>query len=199
MRVTGGKARSVSLHCPKGDWVRPATDRMREAVFASLGRDVVGARFLDLYAGAGTYGMEAISRGASGGAFVERNRAGVASIRQNLAAVIKSAGLSATQAANFEVKEAEVKPLLERMHSAGWLGTCDLVFIDPPYEDVAGSYFGVLEALVPLLHLEKGAWILLESPGLLERFPGGYVLRKTFGKGREDTRAMLLSWLPGRT
>jgi 16S rRNA (guanine966-N2)-methyltransferase len=64
MRITGGKAKSISLMCPKGDLVRPATDRMRESVFSSLGPSIVGSEFIDLFAGTGSYGLESLSRGA---------------------------------------------------------------------------------------------------------------------------------------
>ena len=75
---------------PKGDAVRPATDGLRQAIFSSLGERVVGARFLDLFAGSGAYGLEALSRGAGGGTFVEKNAKAVACLRQNLASVCKS-------------------------------------------------------------------------------------------------------------
>ena len=75
MRITGGLARSIPLILPKGDAVRPATDALRQAVFSSLAARVAGARFLDLFAGSGAYGLEALSRGASSGVFVEKRRA----------------------------------------------------------------------------------------------------------------------------
>src|SRR5688572_25253543 len=92
MRISGGKARGIPLVVPKGDAVRPATDGMRQAVFSSLGERVVGARFLDLFAGSGAYGLEALSRGAAGGVFVEQNPKAAACVRRNIAAVCKSLG-----------------------------------------------------------------------------------------------------------
>src|SRR5512141_2656208 len=92
MRITGGHARGIPLVLPKGDAVRPATDALRQAVFSSLAARVPGARFLDLFAGSGAYGLEAFSRGAAGGVFVEHNARTVAFIRQNIAAVAKSLG-----------------------------------------------------------------------------------------------------------
>src|ERR1041384_1110867 len=96
MRISGGAARGIPLTVPKGDAVRPATDGMRQAVFSSLGARVVGARFLDLFAGSGAYGLEALSRGAAGGIFVEQNAKAAACVRQNIAAVCKSLGRDAT-------------------------------------------------------------------------------------------------------
>ena len=71
MRITGGKARGIPLASPKGDATRPATDQLREAVFSSLGARIEGAQVADLFAGTGAYGLEAMSRGAIGGIFVE--------------------------------------------------------------------------------------------------------------------------------
>src|SRR5258708_32993696 len=73
MRISGGIARGITLATPKGDATRPATDGMRQAVFSSLGASVVGARFLDLFAGSGAYGLEALSPGAASGVFVEQS------------------------------------------------------------------------------------------------------------------------------
>jgi len=197
MRITGGKARSIPLNCPKGDWVRPATDRMREAVFSSLGIDVEGAVFMDLFAGAGTYGLEAISRGAKAGVFVEQHRSAVAFITQNLEVVKKSVGAQDAPSP-FTIQAADVFKWLERGNAPVGYHGFDLVFIDPPYREVEGSFHRILNLIVPLLDKEKGAWVVFESPALMEALPAGYALRKTFGKGREDTRGMLLSWLPNR-
>src|SRR4051794_29287469 len=92
MRISGGRARGIPLLAPKGDAVRPATDGMRQSVFSSLGDRVVDARFLDLFAGSGAYGLEALSRGAATGVFVEQNAKAAACIERNIAAVCKSLG-----------------------------------------------------------------------------------------------------------
>ena len=92
MRISGGVARGIPLVVPKGDAVRPATDGMRQAVFSSLGARVPGAHFLDLFAGSGSYGLEALSRGAAGGIFVEKNVKAAACVRQNIAVVCKCIG-----------------------------------------------------------------------------------------------------------
>ncbi|KXU38198.1 hypothetical protein AXK11_00960 [Cephaloticoccus primus] len=70
--------------------MRPATDALRQALFSSLAARVSGARFLDLFAGSGAYGLEALSRGAAGGLWVEKNKAALACLERNLAAVLKS-------------------------------------------------------------------------------------------------------------
>src|SRR5579871_6880774 len=92
MRISGGAACGIPLRVPTGDAVRPATDGLRQAVFSSLGPRVAGALFWDLFAGSGAYGLEALSRGAAGGIFVEKKPRTAAHIRANLAAVDKSLG-----------------------------------------------------------------------------------------------------------
>src|SRR3954464_7102046 len=123
MRITGGAARGVPLLVPKGDSVRPATDAMRQAVFSSLASWIPEAVFLDLFAGSGAYGLEAVSRGAVEGVFVEKDARTAACIRQNAAAVCKSLRRdgAALQVINGDAVIVS-------------FGTVpDLVFIDPPY------------------------------------------------------------------
>src|SRR4051812_32476991 len=139
MRISGGNARGITLTVPKGDAVRPATDGMRQALFSSLGAFVVGARFLDLFAGSGAYGLEALSRGAESGTFVEQNAKAIACLRQNIAAVCKSVRRDAG-ALTILPADARTVPL-------GGTTVPDLVFIDPPYElinEISDSIFARL-------------------------------------------------------
>lgn len=181
MRISGGGARGIPLVVPKGDKVRPATDALRQAVFSSLGARVAGARFLDLFAGSGAYGLEALSRGAAAGTFVEQNAKAVACLRQNIGAVCKSLG---RETAGVTVTQADVRsaPLL----ADG--GAPDLVFIDPPYEiiaEIAPALFGRLAET-----LSADAMVVFELPGELELAPPGWTLLKRLGKGgRQPTAA----------
>jgi len=84
MRVIAGTARGVSLTSPRGTGTRPITDRVKETLFAILGERVPDARVLDLYAGSGAIGIEALSRGARSVDFVERDRSALAAIDANL-------------------------------------------------------------------------------------------------------------------
>jgi len=84
MRVIAGKAKGRRLKSVPGSGTRPITDRAKSALFSILGADVVGARFLDLFAGTGGVGIEALSRGAAEVVFVERGRAALRTIRGNL-------------------------------------------------------------------------------------------------------------------
>lgn len=175
MRITGGTARGIPLVAPKGDAVRPATDGMRQAVFSSLGARVGGARFLDLFAGSGAYGLEAMSRGAAGGVFVEQNGKAIACVRRNIEAVCKSLGRNTRDLAVLQGDARQVP--------TGGGDTPDLVFIDPPYEligDIAPVMFARLaEVLAP----KPDALVLFEYPGEIELAPEGWTLRKRLGKG----------------
>ncbi|HKB58193.1 MAG TPA: RsmD family RNA methyltransferase [Lacunisphaera sp.] len=173
MRITGGQARGIPLVLPKGDAVRPATDAMRQAVFSSLGARVTGARFWDLFAGSGAYGLEAFSRGATGGVFVEKNAKAAEYIRQNIAAVCKSLQ---REAADLQVVNGDALKL-----SPG--GVPDLVFIDPPYEIIPEVAPGLFARLAGLLDGNPDPLIVFEMPGELELSPTDWTCVKRLGKG----------------
>ena len=145
MRVVAGAFKGRRLQAPRGQRTRPTADRVREALFSMLG-DVSGARVLDLYAGSGALGIEALSRGAASIVFVERHQAAVAAIRRNLELV----------GAEAEVRRQDALRFLGRA-----TGPFDLVFVDPPY-DSAGRLGGPLTERLPAV-LEEGAQIVTES------------------------------------
>lgn len=118
MRIIAGSAGGLRLDCPDGI-ARPMMDRVRGAVFSSLGEAVVGARVLDLFSGSGALGIEALSRGASSCVFVDRHRKAVEAIRANLA----RAKLQGT------VRSQDVAPFVAHAET----GAFDLVFADPPF------------------------------------------------------------------
>lgn len=119
MRVIAGAAKGRRLVGPQTRATRPLTDRVREAVFSSLAHKVVGARVLDLFAGSGSIGIEALSRGAERAVFVENGRQALAALRQNLVTV----GFE-----NHLVVAEAVEQYLARAN-----GTFDLLFFDPPW------------------------------------------------------------------
>jgi 16S rRNA (guanine966-N2)-methyltransferase len=125
MRVIGGIAGGMSLFVPKSGHVRPTMDQVRGAIFSSLAERVAGARVLDLFAGAGGLGIEALSRGARSVTFVERDRAVADCLRRNL----EKTKLSA--AARVVVQE--VVTFLDRRQREGDVEPFDLIFADPPY------------------------------------------------------------------
>ncbi len=137
MRVIAGRAKGHPLVAPRGLGTRPLTDRAREALFSALGEVVAGARVLDLYAGSGALGIEALSRGAAHVTFVERSRAALRALRRNLEAV----GFEA------EVVAADVARFLRDTEN----GRYELAFVDPPYALSLASVEDTLRELEPLL------------------------------------------------
>jgi 16S rRNA (guanine966-N2)-methyltransferase len=175
MRITGGEARGIPLVLPKGDAVRPATDAMRQAVFSSLGSRVPGARFLDLFAGSGAYGLDAFSRGAAGGVFVEKSTKVAACIERNIEAVCKSL---ARDRSDLDVltMDAAHAPI-----DAG--GLPDLVFIDPPYDVIANVAPGIFARLAEALMGKADPVIVFEMPGEQQLTPEDWTCVKRLGKG----------------
>ena len=182
MRISGGAARGIPLAVPRGDAVRPATDGMRQAVFSSLGERVAGARFLDLFAGSGAYGLEALSRGAAGGMFVEQNAKAAACVRQNIAAVCKSLG---REPRDLVVLQADARTVPQAGGEAP-----DLVFVDPPYEIIETISAPLFARLAEALAAKPDAIVVFELPGELDLTPAGWTLLKRLGKGaRQPTVA----------
>jgi 16S rRNA (guanine966-N2)-methyltransferase len=136
MRVIAGTYRSRQLLAPRGLQTRPTSDRLRERLFDILSPRVSGCRFVDLYAGTGAVGIEALSRGATHVWFAENAEPALAAIRQNLAALKIDRG--------FTVEDRGVGAMLQRLGKISQL--VDLVYIDPPYEAEA-EYSGTLNFL----------------------------------------------------
>ncbi len=157
MRVVAGSAGGLRLRAPRGLSVRPTSDRVREALFASLGSlgVVEGARVVDLFAGTGALGIEALSRGAAHATFVDSDPAAVAAIRDNL----RHTGLEAAA----EVVGGDVLAFLR-----GCRQTFDLALVDPPYA------FGGWAELMPLVPATLAA---LESSEPVDPGPGWETLR----------------------
>ena len=148
MRIVGGEFRGRSLATPKSQSIRPTTDRTREAVFNVLGHRygdrLVGARVLDLFAGTGALGLEALSRGAAHGLFIEESAEGRGLIRTN----VETFGL-----------QGRTKIFRRDATSLGSVGTIapfDLVFADPPYGRGLGEQ--------ALASARAGGWL---KPGAL--------------------------------
>ncbi|HEY6398021.1 MAG TPA: 16S rRNA (guanine(966)-N(2))-methyltransferase RsmD [Solirubrobacteraceae bacterium] len=149
MRVIAGTLRGRRLVAPRGSAVRPTSDRVREAIFSILGAAVDGARVLDLFAGSGAMGIEALSRGASALTTVDSSAAAVRAITQNLQSLGLSANVHRQRAAAF----------LERACSDD--RRYDLVFLDPPYRDASALGSELSSALGPVL--APGARVVAES------------------------------------
>ncbi|MDR2629268.1 MAG: RsmD family RNA methyltransferase [Puniceicoccales bacterium] len=175
MRITGGKARGILLTVPSGvEYLRPATDFLREAVFSSLGPRMQGTFVLDLFAGIGSYGLEALSRGADACVFVENNHLAADAIENNIKNVRKSA------ARNFTGKIFCQDVFL-------WAETCDvkfdIIFIDPPYNMVENRGQELLATFAQFLKSSEESRMVIEVPGLYKmNTPDGIVEIRRLGR-----------------
>lgn len=174
MRVVGGRFKGLGLAGPKGESIRPTSDRLREAVFNILahGEDEVleGARVLDLCAGTGAMGIEALSRGARSALFVDLSAEARALIRRNL----EAAGIMGL--ARISKRDAT------HLGPAGAQGGFTLVFLDPPYG--RGIAAKALAGLIRGGWLADGALIVVEeAAGAFAEPPAGYeaVDRRVYG------------------
>lgn len=146
MRVVAGSAGGLELVAPRGRGTRPITDRVKETLFAILGERVIDARIVDLYAGSGAIGIEALSRGASHATFVERSREATAVIGRNL------------ERTRLDALATVVCADVDRFLSAPGGGPYDIATLDPPYDDRA--IVAPLRALVP--HLAPRATVVVK-------------------------------------
>jgi 16S rRNA (guanine966-N2)-methyltransferase len=161
MRIIAGIAKGTVLAVPRGTDVRPTSDRVRQAIFSSLGDRVIGAEVLDLYAGTGALGFEAASRGAPSVTFVDRS---VESIQKNLASFQRNKGVTC----EFEIMRGEVMALLNRMGRQ-----FSLVFADPPYALDPGPLLQESRQLVVpggtfVLEMSKRSALSFDADGLWE-------------------------------
>lgn len=155
MRVIAGQYKSRPLRTLEGMKTRPTSDRLRETLFNVLTagdpRALEGSVWIDLFAGTGAVGIEAVSRGARIVTFVDSSKAAAKVIRENL----RSLGISA----GFEIVETEAVKALRQLEAKG--PTADYVFIDPPYADES-AYSGTLELLAQSAIMEPDAIVIVE-------------------------------------
>lgn len=171
-RIIAGKAGSLRLEVPKSG-TRPTSDRVREAIFSALEAwDALDdARVLDLYAGSGALGLEALSRGAQSATLVEKHPQ-AAQIAQRNARTIAKAWSGDAHAPQCVVERASAQTFLERDHgSARW----DVVLIDPPYDIGERELTANLTALLPLLTPEALVMVERSSRSPEPEAPAGLV------------------------
>jgi 16S rRNA (guanine966-N2)-methyltransferase len=181
LRVIAGTVGGRRLVAPKGD-ARPTQDRVKEALFSSLGDLVIDASVLDLYAGSGALAIEALSRGAARAVLVDADRAAIAAIRANL------------DTAGFTARATVVQRAADAYASGGAAGgPFDLVLLDPPYDAPAADVAGVLAALAAAGAVERGATVVVERATGSDpiALPGGWDVRRerTYG----DTLLIVVS------
>ena len=154
MRIIAGLARGMPLAVPRGDVTRPTSDRVREAIFSSLGERVVDATVLDLFAGTGSLGLEAASRGARAVTFVEQNRAALAALEKNVADFVGRGGIKPVVIREDVFRYLRGKKPTPSPSAGGEPAGFELVFADPPYGEIAQQ---LLSAGI------KADWLVLES------------------------------------
>lgn len=176
MRITGGSARGIPLKAPLGKGTRPATDRIRESVFSSLGPAIEGSRVADLFAGTGAYGLEAISRGAQSVSFFENHAKALQCLKQNQAAVMKSCQRPLSDLSTNTQ---------DLFTSAKHTGPFDFMFIDPPYAEIPTMIDRLFNEVLNTIATQD-ATILLELPGDLNPEPSGWQFLRRLGKAKRD-------------
>ncbi len=174
MRITGGKFGGRNLKVPKSDAIRPTQDRVREALFSILAPEIAGSDFLDLFAGCGAVGLEALSRGARSATFVEQNRRHLAVLNENLGAVGQDAAVIAADCYRY----------LATYAGPGF----SIAFADPPYAlGEEKGYAQVLATLAARGVVRPGGLFVAEMTAVqrAEETPGWDLLRdRTYGKTR---------------
>jgi len=171
VRIVAGTRRGHRIAAPKGAVTRPTGDRVREAVFSIVG-PIDGAAVLDLFAGSGAMGLEALSRGATSCVFVERDRD---------AARVIQANLEKLQLTGAVVTNRDVAAALRDERTRG--RRYDLALIDPPYDEWE-SHAAALAELLPAV-LEDGALVVIETSDRVEpELPLDLVTTRRYGSAR---------------
>lgn len=169
MRIISGARRGKKLIPPKDDRVRPTTDRVKEALFDIIQFEVPGKVFLDLFAGSGQVGLEAVSRGAKQAVFVDSSAESLDLVKKNLA--LTEFGSSA------QVVKSDFSDFLHRTAM-----TFDIAFLDPPYE------LGLLQKALPVLagRMADDGVIICEHPKgeTLPESAGRFTITKTYTYGK---------------
>jgi 16S rRNA (guanine966-N2)-methyltransferase len=150
MRIIGGQGKGRRLKAPRGGATRPTGDRVKQTVFDILAPRIHDARFLDVFAGAGGIGLEALSRGAARVVFIDSDRAAVQAIEENLEAL--------SAAGRAQVVRQDVRVALASMGDAGV--RFGIVYVDPPYD--SPLYEEVLEQIARMRLLEADGIIIAE-------------------------------------
>jgi len=181
LRVTGGVFRGMKLHCPKD--IRPSSGRIKEYIFSQITEFVPGSRVLDIFAGSGALGIEALSRKARSAVFVEKSQSSITSIRKNLQkleiqsepSLIASSRPSSTNNENSRFADSCSRGFQSKVIKADALHYIkhfksepfDIIFIDPPYRDY--QPITLLESVENSFILQNGGHLVLEmSTGTAE-------------------------------
>ena len=203
MRITGGEFGGRNLKVPKTDAIRPTQDRVREALFNIIQCEIAGADFLDLFAGSGAVGLEALSRGAKSVTFVERERRHLAVLNENIGSLGSSSvgvGSSGVGVGSSSVGVGIVRPIetlndttVVAADAYRWIATYSgpgfsIGFADPPYAlGEEKGYASVLATLADRGVIREGGLFIAEMTAVqkAEETPGWELIRdRTYGKTR---------------
>lgn len=154
MRVISGSARGKKLRSPKDESVRPTLDRIKENIFNIIGFDIKESVVLDLFAGSGGLGIEALSRGASHCTFVDKDKSSITLVQANL----KDTRLER----NAEAYQMDAEKAIEKFYSKG--KKFDYIFLDPPYQQ--GVIQKILKQLQKCNIMQEEGIIIVETDGL---------------------------------
>ena len=183
MIITGGAARGIRLKIRKSDSIRPAMGRMREAVFSSLGPGIAESEFLDLFAGSGAYGLEALSRGASGGVFIEKDHRTIGYLEENISVVCKSLEMKQPPCAVIEMDVFKWTPTIRQRF--------DFIFVDPPYDIINRRMELFFTLAQSCISNKASSRLIFEAPGELVLKGQGWEEVKKLGKGRHESTVSL--------
>jgi 16S rRNA (guanine966-N2)-methyltransferase len=172
MRIIAGKYRGKKLLCQQGENTRPTTDRVKEAMFGRIQFDIQDAKVLDMFAGTGALGIEAISRGAASCDFVENNREAIGMLKENLAGI----------APCYTIHENDYLVALKALLNTQY----DLIFIDPPYQ--SGFYATVLAYIEKNDMLKNNGTIVVETQTGMDIDNDYYQLQKEKKYGKTTLR-----------
>lgn len=182
MRITSGKARGIILKSPKGGATRPATDAARQAVFSSISDFVEGANALDLFAGTGSYGLEALSRGAKSAVFVENSRLAASCLKENLSALERSMGKIIARTVFADCFSLKADFFQEPFN---------LIFADAPYPLLMKKSSEVFDLLLRFSTPET--LVMLEAPAEFEPpETSAFKVLKRLGKNSKGKPSQLL-------
>lgn len=182
MRIIAGLAKGMPLRVPRGTDVRPTSDRVREAIFSSLGEHVVDATVLDLYAGTGALGLEAASRGAMNVTFVEKAHEAVRCLQENIETFKQNRDV----VCELNVRHADASAQLRKFSAESQ--TFSLVFADPPYGEIAQQ----LLSDPNLLHVLAADGLFVLESAKRDQLAGGASWIQTREAIYGDTRVSFL-------
>lgn len=147
MRIIGGKYRRLNLFTPSNYDIRPTTDRCKESLFNVIGYDIIDSEFLDLFAGTGSIGIEAISRDAASVTFVDNSNESISLIKQNLMKINENANVVKTSCEKFLISTTN---------------KFDIIFIDPPYEKYSEKINDIVKLIIDNDLLNEDGYIIIE-------------------------------------